>query len=276
MRLRRAIPRSICGSRYLPSRADASCRKAMPQDHSAGGRNWARRYANFIGVAPLASTVMSSFGVPDGVAMITHRLPLRTAHRRRQERQGGRRLRVDADCKAQRRSLAVYPRWLSALLDLSEWKATDVVAGCGVAVRPRSWQRPRYVGYGCAEGPGRHVRDHVAAKIATDGLVTHRRAPALGMGLGCDAKANHEHANAKATQGRRAHSPFRRGHSRCELRLSARLHRPPGATTSFIAGICGPVACAIEDVRNLAGADRRPVSYTHLRAHETRHDLVCR
>src|SRR5450756_1644278 len=122
MRLRRAIPRSICGSRYLPSRADASCRKAMPQDHSAGGRNWARRYANFIGVAPLASTVMSSFGVPDGVAMITHRLPLRTAHRRRQERQGGRRLRVDADCKAQRRSLAVYPRWLSALLDLSEWK----------------------------------------------------------------------------------------------------------------------------------------------------------
>src|SRR5450759_1356579 len=34
--------------------------------------------------------------------------------------------------------------------------------------------------------------------------------------------------------------------------------------------------CAPEFYRLLVGQNHLPVSYTHLRAHETRHDLVCR
>src|SRR5450756_2832258 len=34
---------------------------------------------------------------------------------------------------------------------------------------------------------------------------------------------------------------------------------------------CGGIGCAVVAERGLV-----PVSYTHLRAHETRHDLVCR
>src|SRR5450756_2757936 len=35
-------------------------------------------------------------------------------------------------------------------------------------------------------------------------------------------------------------------------------------------------APAVDVLTWLAAAERDPVSYTHLRAHETRHDLVCR
>src|SRR5450756_1967213 len=51
---------------------------------------------------------------------------------------------------------------------------------------------------------------------------------------------------------------------------------PPGGSTDFLARIVGQKLTAAWGQQVII--DNRPgaVSYTHLRAHETRHDLVCR
>src|SRR5450756_275380 len=55
------------------------------------------------------------------------------------------------------------------------------------------------------------------------------------------------------------------------LRSSAVAHSPAGATIRD-----GTTGDSINGSGSRADSAFTPVSYTHLRAHETRHDLVCR
>src|SRR5450759_830953 len=101
-------------------------------------------------------------------------------------------------------------------------------------------------------------------------------------------KTNHEDswvANRLATIEPQWSPNFARGRELLDARLAGRRHSWPWmAAAAASAAVCVAVL-ALPGTRALAQelwyrfvlnrVDVVPVSYTHLRAHETRHDLVC-
>src|SRR5450756_616805 len=75
--------------------------------------------------------------------------------------------------------------------------------------------------------------------------------------------------------------PNERAHHLCHRHDPAHNHPGPGETSIDTASTCGtrvsgPRYSTLQDCRaRRACRQTIPVSYTHLRAHETRHDLVC-
>src|SRR5450756_2900644 len=79
-------------------------------------------------------------------------------------------------------------------------------------------------------------------------------------------------------------------YSPTEMRRNSTMTTTMNLTSPFVPMLCPSNMCSQQDgwtgtrspepsarrIMRRLKQDRRPVSYTHLRAHETRHDLVCR
>src|SRR5450759_5815284 len=63
---------------------------------------------------------------------------------------------------------------------------------------------------------------------------------------------------------------------RCRRRYERRRGSSTARRTALWTTMCTPWGCPEVSVWSRVGDACGPVSYTHLRAHETRHDLVCR